>query len=149
MTAASEPRWDAPLAEVAAYWRERPFWKELDIRLEALAPGYARLALHRNGWSVGGVRNSVNGGVLAMLAESAAQLSLRTVLEPGGRVERTQDLGISYASSAVAARTVVEARVRRVGRTALVAVEISDGDDGHLNCAARVSCLLARGEGVS
>ncbi len=143
-TVRDEPRWDAPIETVAAYWQAQPLFAALDIRVEALERGHARLALHRNDRSVGGVRDSINGGVLATLAEVAAHLCLRTALDAGSRIERTQDVGISYASSAVAPRTVAEARLLRVGRTALIGVEITDGDDGHLNCAARVSCLVGR-----
>lgn len=143
------PSGETALDAVAAYWHALPLCRELDIRIEAVERGYARLAVHRNNRSVGGVRNSINGGVLATLAEVAAHVCLGTVLEPGGRIERTQDVSISYASSATAERTVAEARMLRVGRTAVTAVTITDGDDGHVNCAARVSCVLARPAGVA
>jgi uncharacterized protein (TIGR00369 family) len=134
----------APFDAIASRWASHPLVTALDVRVEALEAGRARLALYRNDRSVGGVRNSINGGVLATLAEAAAHLALETVLEPGSHIERTQDVGISYLSSAVAERTVAEARVLRVGRTSVVAVEIADGADGHANCSARVSCILGR-----
>lgn len=140
----SQPPAGTSLDAVAGYWHALALCAELDIRIEAVERGFARLALHRNARSVGGVRNSINGGVLATLAEVAAHVCLGTTLEAGGAIERTQDVSISFASSATAERTVAEARALRVGRTALVAVAISDGDDGHVNCSARVSCILGR-----
>ena len=56
--------------------------------------------LHRSEVNVAGVRDSINGGVLASLAELSAHVALRTVINDGGRVARTQDLSISYTSSA-------------------------------------------------
>lgn len=144
MSASPVPPSGASFDAVAAYWQALPLCAELDIRVEAVARGYARLAIHRNNRSVGGVRNSLNGGVLATLAELAAHVCLGTTLEADGAIERTQDVSISFASSATAARTVAEAHALRVGRTAIASVTITDGDDGHLNCAARVSCVLAR-----
>jgi uncharacterized protein (TIGR00369 family) len=138
------PAGGATLEAVRGYWQALPLCRELDIRVEGVEPGFARLAVHRNNRSVGGIRNSINGGVLATLAEIAAHVCLGTVLEPGSSIERTQDVSISYASSATAERTVAEARALRVGRTAVTSVTITDGDDGHVNCAARVSCVLAR-----
>lgn len=137
------------LEAIAGYWQSLPLCAQLDIRVEAVDHGSVRLALHRNDRSVGGVRNSINGGVLATLAEIAAHVCLGTTLDSGATIERTQDVSISFATSATAERTVAEAHVLRVGRTALVTVAISDGDDGHLNCSARVSCILGRNGGGS
>lgn len=143
--AAAEPRWDEPLERVAAWWRSQPLPQALGITLEALEDGYARLTMARNDVTVGGVRNSIHGGVLATYAELAAHVVLRTVLDEGGRVERTQDLSVSYLSSAVGERTVAEARVLRRGRLSVVEVTLTDRESGALNCRARVSCVLARG----
>ncbi len=59
-------------------------------------------------------------------------------------MERTQDIGVSYLSSAVGEHTVAEARVLRRGRLSVVEVTLTDGEGGVLNCRARVSCVLAR-----
>lgn len=143
--AAAEPRWDEPLEQVAAWWRSQPLPRALGITLEAIEDGYARLTMARNDVTVGGVRNSIHGGVLATYAELAAHVALRTVIDEGGRVERTQDLSVSYLSSAVGEHTVAEARVLRRGRLSVVEVTLTDGESGVLNCRARVSCVLARG----
>jgi uncharacterized protein (TIGR00369 family) len=149
MTASTAPGAGASFDEVAAWWHALPLCGALEIRVEAIERGHARVSIHRNERVMGGVRNSINGGVLAMLAEIAAHVAFGTMLEPGASIARTQDVSIAYASSATAERTVAEARVLRVGGTALAAVELTDGDDGHLNCAARVSCMLERGPGAA
>lgn len=144
-----EPRFDASEA-ITCWWGEQPYLAALSIELAMLEEGRARLVLHRSEVNVAGVRDSINGGVLASLAELAAHVALRSVINDGGRVARTQDLSISYTSSARAEHTVAEATVLRVGRLAVVDVAIAEGDDrgernGALNCQARVSCVLERG----
>ncbi len=137
-------------AAISRWWGQQPFLTALSIELVTLDEGRARLLLHRTEVNVAGVRDSINGGVLASLAELAAHVALRSVLGEGGRVARTQDLSISYISSARSEHTVAEATVLRVGRLAVVDVAIAEGDDrgehtGALNCQARVSCVLERG----
>ena len=135
---------------ITRWWGEQPYLVALSMELATLEEGRARLVLHRSQVNVAGVRDSINGGVLASLAELAAHVALRTVINDGGRVARTQDLSISYTSSAQAEHTVAEATVLRVGRLAVVDVAIAEGDDrgersGALNCQARVSCVLEHG----
>ncbi len=142
---AAEPRWDEPLDRVASWWSGQPLPRAFGLTLEALEDGYARLAMPRNDVTVGGIRNSIHGGVLATYAELAAHVALRTVIDEGGRVERTQDLSVSYLFSAVGESTVAEARVLRRGRLSVVEVTLTDRESGVLNCRARVSCVLARG----
>ncbi|MPZ99571.1 MAG: hotdog fold thioesterase [Dehalococcoidia bacterium] len=144
MTALALPVPGTPPAEAAAFWDAQPLFAALGIRVEVLEEGHAGLVMDRNGTNVAGVRDSINGGALATFAELAAHLCLRTVIEDGARLAGTQDLGISYLTSAVGERTVAEARVLRIGRLAVVDVTISDGADGRLNCRARVTCALER-----
>ena len=145
----AEPAFGADDAReaISRWWGRQPYLAALSIELATLEEGRARLVLHRSEVKVAGVR--VNGGVLASLAELAAHVALRSVLGDGGRVARTQDLSISYTSSARSEHTVAEATVLRVGRLAVVDVAIAEGDDrgertGALNCQARVSCVLER-----
>lgn len=109
-----------------------------------------RLTMQRTPVTVGGVRNSLNGGVLATFVELAGHLALRTVLGPGERVERTQEVGLSYLSSARAPETIAEARVLRAGgRLGVASVEVRDGETGALNASGRVTCVLVRAPRVS
>ncbi len=142
---AAEPSWNEPLERVAAWWQSQPLPRAFGLTLEAIEDGYARLTMPRNDVTVGGIRDSIHGGVLATYAELAAHVALRTILDADGRVERTHDIGVSYLSSAVGERTVAEARVLRRGRLSVVEVTLTDGESGVLNCRARVSCVLARG----
>ena len=125
---------------------------ELPLRalLEAFATtvepveGGVRLVMERTDVTVGGVRNGINGGVLATLVELAGHLALRAVLEDGVHIERTQEVGLSFLSAA-RAQTVADARVLRLGgRLGVASVEVRDGETGTLNVAGRVTCVLAR-----
>jgi uncharacterized protein (TIGR00369 family) len=136
-------------AELTRWWNAQPYLAALDLKVASIEEGRARVVLHRSQVNVAGIRDSINGGVLASLAELAAHVALRSVLGEGGRVAHTQDLSISYTSSARSEHTVAEATVLRVGRLAVVDVAIAEGDDrgertGALNCRARVSCVLER-----
>jgi acyl-coenzyme A thioesterase PaaI-like protein len=102
----------------------------------------------RNATNVAGVRDSINGGVQATVAEVAAHLAVSTLLGPGEYIEGTQDLGISYLVSARSAVTVIDARVLRHGRLTVVDVELRVGDEGPelgtINAKVRVTCALGR-----
>jgi uncharacterized protein (TIGR00369 family) len=112
-------------------------------RVEPLEGG-VRLVMERTNVTVGGVRNGINGGVLASLVEVAGHLALRAVLEDSVHVERTQEVGLSFLSAA-RSQTIAEARVLRVGgRLAVAWVEIRDSETGTLNVVGRVTCVLAR-----
>jgi acyl-coenzyme A thioesterase PaaI-like protein len=98
---------------------------------------------------VSGVRDSINGGVQATVAEMAAHIAVTTLLGKGERIEGTQDLGISYLFSATSLRTVIEARVLRHGRLTVVDAEVRVGDEGEdvgrINAKVRVTLALGRG----
>ncbi|MDA0352197.1 MAG: PaaI family thioesterase [Chloroflexi bacterium] len=138
----------APFTELVADWEQRPLLRGLGVTVSALEPGHACLAMDRNSTNVSGVRDSINGGVQASVAEVAAHLAIATLLGPGERIEGTQDLGISYLYSARAKLTVIEARVLRHGRLTVVDVEVRVGDEGEdagrINAKARVTCALSR-----
>ncbi len=144
--ATAEPRWpDAPLEAIAAHWAKRPFFAAFGIELEALDEGYARIGVERASVPLRGVRDSLNGGVVASLADAAMQLCASTVLRPGERVGATSELSVSYLSAARGERTIAEARLlRRGGRLAVVDVEVRDASDGAINAKARVTCEIER-----
>ena len=120
-------------------------FEALFITREASADGVARLAMARNEVTIGGVRESINGGLVAMLAELAGHMALRSVLEAGESIEGTVDLSLSYLSSARGARTVAEGRLlRKGGRLCVSEVEVRDGDSGAINARARVTCAIVR-----
>ena len=136
---------DAPSEASGEQWREHPFFTAFGIEVEELAEGYARLAVERASSPLRGVRNSLNGGVVASLADAAMQLCTGTVLRPGEQPGPTQELSISYLSSARGERTIAEARLlRRGGRLAVGDIEIRDASDGAINAKARVTCGIRR-----
>ena len=146
MTAAAAPLpVGRSLAELKAYWQSQPFLIALDIGVEHLDRGYAKLSMRRTNVTVGGIRNSINGGVVASYAELVARVALSTALEEGESIEGTVDLGVSYLSSARGDPTLAEARLlRKGGRLCVCDVEIRDGANGAINAKARVTNSIAR-----
>lgn len=134
--------------ELAREWERRPLLDGLGVTVTNLEPGHACLALARNDTNVAGVRDSINGGVQATVAEIAAHLATSTLLGAGEYIVGTQDLGISYLMSATSAVTTIDARVLRHGRLTVVDVELRVGDEGdaagQLNAKVRVTCALGR-----
>ena len=134
--------------ELIRDWKSHPLLVELDVSVTELSPGRALLTLTRNTTNVAGVRNSINGGVQAAVAEIAAHLATSTLLEQGDQIEFTQDLSISYLYSVRATTTLIDAKVLRQGRLTVVDVEIlvgdEDEDSGRLNAKVRGTCSLGR-----
>lgn len=144
MTASARPGAAPRLDAVRTRWEGRPFLQALDIAVEGLDEGHATLSLKRTEVTVGGVRASINGGVIAAYAELAARLALETALEPGDEIEGTVDLSVSYLNSARASVTLAEARLlRRGSRLCVCEVEIRDAESGRVNAMARVTNALA------
>ena len=129
-------------------WEQRPLLRGLGLTVSELGRGHACLELALNRTNATGVRDSINGGVQATVAEIAAHLATSTLLGSGEYIEGTQDLSISYLTSARAAVTLIEARVLRHGRLTVVDVDLGPGDEGdtasQLNAKARVTCALGR-----
>ena len=129
--------------DVASEWQRRPFFEAFGVEIEAIEDGYARIGVPRSAVPLRGVRDSLNGGVVASLADAAMQLCVTSVLEPGEGVGETRELSVSYLSSARGERTIAEARLLRRGRRLAVGdVEVRDASDGPINAKARVSCEI-------
>ena len=144
MIASARPGGEKRLDAVRTRWQGQPFLAALDIAVEGLEEGHATLSLKRTDVTVGGVRASINGGVIAAYAELAARLALETALEPGDEIEGTVDLSVSYLSSARARVTLAEARLlRRGSRLCVCEVEVRDGESGRVNAKARVTNALS------
>ena len=106
--------------------------------------GGARLSMRRTDVTVGGVRNSINGGVLATLVELAAHCALQASLAPGEVIEGTVDLSVSFLRASLGDPTVAEARRLRMGsRLCACTVEVRNGETGDLNVVGRVTLALA------
>ena len=126
-------------------WEARPFLAALSIEVERLEDGFARLTMPRNHITVGGIRNSINGGVVASFGELAAKVALSTMIGPGESIEGVVDIGLSYLTSARGNPTIAEGRVlRKGGRLCVCDVDITDGEHGGMNAKARVSYAIKR-----
>ena len=131
--------------QLRADWEAQPVCTALHIRVDELGEGYAKLSMPRTDVTVGGVRNSINGGVIAAYAELAGRLALSTMLEEGESIDGTVDLSVSFISAARGDRTLAEARLRRKGgRLCVSDVDIRDGESGAINAKARVTTAIVR-----
>lgn len=145
----AEPRWPAePLDVVAAHWQQQPFLALFNVAVEALDEGYARIGVNRDDMPLRGVRDSINGGVVGSLGETAARLCLTTQLTPEEILGATHEVSVSFLTSARGEHTVAEARLLRRGRRVAVAdVELRDTADGAINAKIRVSMGIGRAGG--
>ncbi|MGE3855563.1 MAG: PaaI family thioesterase [Dehalococcoidia bacterium] len=124
-----------------AEWEATPFFRELDLRVEAAGEGYARLGVRRDAVRLRGARDGLNGGIVATLGEAAMHVCLASMLADGERAGRTRELTVAYLSGARGDVTLVEARMlRKGGRLAVGDVELRDASDGTLNAKLRVTC---------
>ena len=131
------------LDAIARRWEATPFFAEYGLRVEEIAAGHARLAVEREHVALRGVRDSLNGGVVASLADAAMQLCVETALEDGERAGPTTELSVSYLSAARGETTRLEARLLRRGRRVAVGdVEVTDAASGELNAKVRVTCAI-------
>lgn len=113
------------------------------LELEATGEGSARIAAERSGIHLRGVRNSLNGGIVAALGETAAHACIEVALAPGERVAALREVSVVYLSAARGDRTLVEARLlRKGGRIAVADVEVRDATDGRLNAQLLLSWAI-------
>jgi uncharacterized protein (TIGR00369 family) len=100
-------------------------WAGMDV-VEA-SPGEVTVAMdvldrHLN------LQGLVHGGMLAILADTACGLSIRSAMEPG-RLHVTTDLDIHYLAPARPGRLLGRARAIKVGRSlAFAEASVEDGD---------------------
>ena len=132
-------------ANLATRAEATPTYREFGVRVTALDEERAVLSVPRESVRLRGVRDSLNGGVVATLAAAAGRLLLQSRIEDGTRPGRVSDLDIAYLSAARGDVTTFEARMLRLGRqVAVIEVEVRDTSDGTLNAKARLSIDIAR-----
>jgi acyl-coenzyme A thioesterase PaaI-like protein len=73
-----------------------PFVDILEISLESIDDKKIILRMKRNNVNVGGVRNSINGGILATYAEISSHVAINSRMLAGSEIKQTQDLSIAY-----------------------------------------------------
>ena len=127
----------------ASQWEATPFFREFGVRIASTEPGFARLEVPMEAIQLRGVRESINGGVVAALAEAAMRVCVDTLLGAGERTGATRELSIGYLSAARGDTTHIEARMLRKGRRLAVGnIEVRDAGTGELNASARVACAV-------
>ena len=85
-----------PFDALVSEWERHPLLVGLEVSVIDLERGRACLEMQRNSTNVSGVRNSINGGVQATVAEIASHLATATLLGDGEWIEGTQELSVSY-----------------------------------------------------
>tara|TARA_B110000438_G_scaffold46555_1_gene46740 strand:+ start:6595 stop:6993 length:399 start_codon:yes stop_codon:yes gene_type:complete len=121
-----------------------PFADILGISLESVNDKKIVLRMKRNSVNVGGVRNSINGGILATYAEIAAHVAINSKIATGSEIKQTQDLSIAYLESAISDFIMAEAHIQRMGKTATVTIELKDEALEKIFCICRVTCAVGR-----
>jgi uncharacterized protein (TIGR00369 family) len=100
-------------------------WAGMDV-VEA-APGEVTVSMDVDEGHVN-LQGLVHGGMLAILADTACGLSIRSAMEPG-RLHVTADLDIHFLSAARPGRVYGRGKAIRIGRTlAFAEASIEDGD---------------------
>ena len=121
-----------------------PFADILGISLDSEDDEKIVLRMKRNEVNVGGVRNSINGGILASYAEIAAHVAINSKILAGSEIKQTQDLSAAYLESAISDFIMAEAHVQRMGRTATVTVTLKDEMWEKTFCICRVTCSVGK-----
>lgn len=122
------------------------FWERVGIETVTAEPGRVvnrvRLAEHHLNSN-----DVVHGGVISSLIDSAAGSAVRTLrmdAEIRERPHATSDLHVSYLAPARGEELVAEARVAKMGRTA-VFVQVEVRDDGGRLVALGMATLVMGG----
>lgn len=126
-------------------WESTPLFREFGVRVAERAPGFARLAVRHESVKMRGIRDGLNGGVLAALIEAAARVCLDG---DGGTPGSARELTVNYLSAVRGAVTHFDARVARKGRRLAVgSVEVRDAESGLLCATALVTCAIVQPAG--
>ena len=130
---------------VADEIRERmavsPFHTWMGMRVLAVREGEVDLALDAEPHHLN-LQGSVHGGVLATLADTAAGLAVRSVIEPGSR-HVSINLDVQYLRGARGGTVIARGRVLRAGRSVAFAdAEVAD-EEGTVLARAQVTVAVS------
>lgn len=120
-----------PDADVFPALRDRlaasPFHSWAGMEVVAASAGAVTVAMDLGDRHVN-LQGLVHGGMLAILADTACGLAIRSAMEPG-RLHVTTDLDIHYLAAARPGRILGHGTAVRVGRSlAFAEASIEDGD---------------------
>ncbi len=113
--------------ELRARLAASPFHTWAGMEVVSAAPGAVTIAMELEERHVN-LQGFVHGGMLAILADTACGLSVRSAMEPG-RLHVTADLDIHFLAPAKPGRILGRGNAVKVGRS-LAFAETSIEDDG-------------------
>jgi uncharacterized protein (TIGR00369 family) len=123
------------LSALRARMDASPFYAWAGMEVVSASPGEVVVAMDVTERNVN-IQGFVHGGMLAILADTACGLSIRSAMEPG-RLHVTTDLDIHYLAPASLGRVLGRGRAVRVGRTLAFAEASVEGPDGNLLAKAQ------------
>jgi len=134
------------LERVAKEWENVPACRHMGVRVSATTQGYAKLRLPLQDWMMNADDGSLNGGILATLADSAVGAALWTVYDVGTEIigHTTTELNITYLAPGTTAEVTAEGRALRKGRTLFVGTAEIKDTNGRLLAAARATYMVFR-----
>ena len=119
---------------VDRHFEDFPLHRFLGLSVVEKREGFARLAMDTGPNVIGGIGNSVHGGVLAALVDIVILQALFAKPDPNVTPAGTADLNITYLRPALGKRIYAEGHVVKKGRQ-LAMVEVSILDDQDRLCA--------------
>ncbi len=123
-------------ARVRREWESSRLWEWWGLRLESAEEGACRLGMTVLPEMINRDDQTLHGGVVATLIDTAIGASLCTVYDVGTEIRghTTTELNVSYLEGVLTPQVYVSARVLRKGRT-LVVGEASVYDEDEKLCA--------------
>lgn len=124
---------------------EHPLHKALGLTVEEARPGFVRIRMQTNNFTLGGVGGSVHGGLLAALVDIAMLEAMSPLFTANEQPAGTADLNITYLRPAMGPRVYAEATVLRKGRQlAVTEVRILDEAGALLATGRTIYALRAK-----
>jgi uncharacterized protein (TIGR00369 family) len=112
-----------------------PFHAWAGMEVVEAAPGEVAVAMRVEERHVN-LQGSVHGGMLAILADTACGLSIRSAMEPG-RLHVTVDLDIHFLAPARPGQLLGRGKAVKVGRSLAFAEASIEDDEGRLLARAQ------------
>ena len=123
------------IEELRARLAASPFHTWAGMEVVEAAPGQVTVAMRVEERHVN-LQGFVHGGMLAILADTACGLSIRSAMEPG-RLHVTADLDIHFLAPASPGRVLGRGTAVKVGRSLAFAEASIEDDEGRLLARAQ------------
>ena len=132
------------LERLRARFHPWPLISGWGLTIESVDPGRAIMVLHPTKAVVNGARGTVNGGVLATVADMVSALALSTAFD-GAMPFATSDLHVRYLEPAKGEVRAEGKVIRFSGRGAILECRLTCGD--HLVTLATANFAIRQGIG--